>query len=64
MLLERRSSMMGRFKRDGKDQSASAARQRPVDNGQVHHCGLRHRSTCESWSLVASVLWWLLRSGR
>jgi len=39
-------------------------RRRPPDAGQAHSCGLRHRSTCESWSLMTAILWWLLRSDR
>lgn len=36
----------------------------PADVGEPHHCGLKHRSTCESWSLIAIILWWALRHDR
>lgn len=38
------------------------ARRERMDEGRAHPCGLTHRSTCEGWSWMAAILWWLLRN--
>lgn len=58
MLLRRQWPLMRR------SNMAVRERKQPVlpEVEQVHACGLRHRSTCECWSFMAAILWWLLRT--
>ncbi|PHQ62911.1 MAG: hypothetical protein COC10_08935 [Sphingobium sp.] len=61
MLPRQRSLFRRRRAPRSKQAVADLSQKLSQERGKMHSCGLRHRFSCESWSPMAGLMWWLLR---